>query len=150
MTQNIKEEKTMLNYDERRKILNQKKTMITENMSEEVKEGDKVVKPAELVSTVNQSMIVDYTEAGIRLAQKNLANEKKFLHDRSVKLVKQFEAAGGTPEDLKEFKKKIEQLGKYDASEKARLEDVEVQKRLKEVSKEIKELEDEIGTRLKF
>ncbi len=151
MTSDTKEEKTVLTYDERRKILHQKKSQVTENIKDAVIDGEgNVTEPKKLISTVNQSMEVDYTEDGIRLAHDNLAKEKAFLKKRSVQLLKKAEEKGEMPKDLKEFKEKMLKIVEYDESEKAREEYEEIQKRLKETTKEFKELEDEIGTRLKF
>lgn len=151
MTANTKEEAVKLTYDDRRKILNQKKSQTTENVKDAVKDGDgNIVEKEELISTVKQSMDVDYTEAGIRLAHKNLVKSKTFLEDKSADLRKQFEGSEEMPEDLKVFKEKIEQLGKYAESEKAKSEYEDIQKELKETSKELKQLEKEIGTRLKL
>ncbi len=151
MTSDTKEEKTVLTYDERRKILHQKKSQVTENIKDAVIDGEgKVSEPKKLISTVKQSMEVDYTEDGIRLAHENLAKEKAFLKERSVRLLKKVEEKGEMPKDLKEFKEKMLKIVEYDESEKARGEYEEIQKRLKETTKELKELEDEIGTRLKF
>ena len=151
MTSDTKTEETTLNYDERKKILNQKKSQVTTNTKDAVTDGEgNVTEESTLVSTVKQSMEVEYTEAGIRLAHENLAKEIAFLKERSIQLKKTFEETGDMPADLKEFKEKIEQLGKYDASEKAKAEHEEIQHRIKETSKEMKQLTDEIGTRLKL
>jgi len=149
MTSNTKDEETKLTYDERRKILNQKKSQTTENMTEEVKDDEgNVTEEPKLISTVKQSMEVEYTEDGIRLAHDNLSKEKSFMDKRLIDLEEQFE--GEMPEDLKKLKDQLQAIGKYDASEKARTEHKAIQERLKIVNAEIKSLTDEIGTRLKF
>ena len=148
---NIKEESTKLTYDDRRKILHQKKSQITENIKDAVEnEKGKITEEAKLISTMTKSMDVEYTEEGIRLAHKNLVDQKTFMKERSALLLKQFSEAKEMPEELKEFKKKIAEIVKYDAIEKAKLEYEDIQKNLKNTSKELKELTDEIGTRLKF
>ncbi len=151
MTSNTKEEATKLTYDERRKILHQKKSQVTENIKDAVKDGEgNVTEPEKLISTVSQSMEVEYTEAGIRLAHENLAKEKAFLKERSEQMLKKYEKVGEMPKDLKEFKDKMLKIVKYDESEKAKSEHKELQKRLKDITKEMNDLESEIGTRLKF
>ena len=151
MTSKTKEEKTTLNYDDRKKILHQKKSQVTENIKDAVIDGEgQVTEPEKLISTVNQSMEVSYTEDGIRLAHENLEKERAFLKERSIQLLKKSEEKKEMPKDLKEFKEKMLEIVKYDESEKARAEYKEIQKRLKETTKSIKEIEDEIGTRLKF
>ncbi len=151
MTSKTKEEKTTLNYDDRKKILHQKKSQVTENIKDAVIDGEgQVTEPEKLISTVNQSMEVSYTEDGIRLAHENLEKERAFLKERSIQLLKKSEEKKEMPKDLKEFKEKMLEIVKYDESEKARAEYTEIQKRLKETTKSIKEIEDEIGTRLKF
>ena len=151
MTSETKTEETKLTYDDRRKVLNQKKSQVTVNKTEAVTDGEgNVTEEPKLVSTVNQSMSVDYTEEGIRLARGNLLKEKEFLENRSKKLKEEFEKVGEMPEDLKDFKEKLSQLSKYDASEKAKTEYDEIQERLKETSSDLKQLEEEIGSRLKW
>lgn len=151
MTSDTKNEETKLTYDERRKILNQKKSQVTENKKDAVVDGEgNVTEPEKLISTVKQSMEVDYTEDGIRLAHENLTKEKAFLKERSAQLTEQFEKIGEMPADLKELKEKLADIAKYDASEKAKEEHEAIQERMKDNSKDLKELEDEIGTRLKF
>lgn len=151
MTSETKSEETKLNYDDRRKILKQKKSQVTENKSNEVKDGKgKVTEKAKLISTVSQNMEVDYTEEGIRLAHDNLKNEKEFLEKRIVELKEKVEKAGETPKEIKEFREKLAELTKYDEAEKAKKELDSIIERLKDISKDFKELTDEIGTRLKF
>jgi len=118
-------------------------------MTEEVKDDEgNVTEEPKLISTVKQSMEVEYTEDGIRLAHDNLSKEKSFMDKRLIDLEEQFE--GEMPEDLKKLKDQLQAIGKYDASEKARTEHKAIQERLKIVNAEIKSLTDEIGTRLKF
>ena len=151
MTSDTKEEKTVLTYDDRKKILHQKKSQVTENIKDAVIDGEgKVSEPKKLISTVKQSMEVDYTEAGIRLAHENLAKEKAFLKERSVQLLKKSEEKGEMPADLKEFKEKMLEIVKYDNAEKAKANHVAIKEELAKISKELKDLIDEIGTRLKF
>lgn len=151
MTSDTKDEVTKLTYDDRRKILNQKKSQVTENKTDAVKDKEgKVTEKEKLLSTVNQSLEVDYTEEGIRLAHKNLAETKKSFEGQLVELEKQFKDVGKMPKDLKEFKEKMLEIVKYDKAEKARANHVAVKEELVKVSKELKGLTDEIGTRLKF
>ena len=151
MTANTKEEETKLNYDDRKKILHQKKSQITENIKDAVKDGEgKVTEEEKLISTVKQSMEVDYTEDGIRLAYDNLVKEESFMKERSAKLLEQLDKQEEMPKDIKEFAEKMKQLSKYTANEKVKAEYDSMQERLKIVSKDLKQLKDEIGTRLKF
>ncbi len=145
------EEDAKLDYDERRKILRQVKTQTTVNKRDEEKDKEgKVTKEEELISTVKQSMLVEYTEAGIRLAHSSMVKEEKFLEKKCIELNKRFEGVGEMPEDLKEFRKKIAELVKYDEAEKAKTEYNAIQVELKNTKKELKGLIDEIGTRLKL
>ena len=151
MTSDTKSEETKLTYDDRKKILHQKKSQVTENIKDAVTDGEgNVTEKAKLISTVKQSMEVEYTEDGIKLAHMNLCKEKAFLKERSAQLKETFEKQGDMPEDLKEFKEKMLAIVKYDESEKSKEEYETIQERLKDTSKELKQLEDEIGTRLKF
>lgn len=151
MTSNTKEEETKLTYDDRRKILNQKKTQVTENKIDAVIDGEgEVTEKEKLLSTVNQSLEVDYTEAGIRLAHKNLVETKKSFEKQLVDLEKQFDEVGEMPKDLKEFKEKMLEIVKYDKAEKAKANHEAIKEELTKASKELKGLTDEIGTRLKL
>lgn len=151
MTQETINEETKLTYDDRRKILHQKKSQVTENKKDAVtdKEG-KITEKEKLLSTVNQSLDVDYTEEGIRLAHKDLTETKKSFETQLIELEKKFNEVGEMPKDLKEFKEKMLALAKYDRAEKARANHEAIKEELAKVSKELNGLTDEIGTRLKF
>jgi len=150
MVNEIKEEKSSLTYDDRRKLMTQVKSQISENKTEPVMEEGKVVEEAKLISTVEQKMNVVYTEVGIRLAYKDMSNQKKFMEDRAVKLKEQFEGLKELPEDLKELKEKLESIAKFNAAEKAKADYEGLQIELKDVNKDITELKDTIGSRLKL
>ncbi len=151
MTSDIKDEVTKLNYDDRRKIFNQKKSQVTEYKIDAVKDKDgKITEKEKLMSTANQSLEIDYTEEGIRLAHKNLVETKKSFEKQLIELEKQFDKVGEMPKDLKEFKEKMLEIVKYDKAEKARANHVAIKEELAKVSKELKGLTDTIGTRLKF
>ena len=150
MVQNKISEDSKLDYDDRRKILVQKKSQVTENKTEEVKEGDTVKEESKLVSTVNQSMEVEYTEEGIKLAYKNLVDEKEFQEKRIAKLEEQSKDAGEMTEELTKLKENLKLIAKIDAAEKQKAELDSTKERLKEVNKEIKEIKDTIGSRLKL
>ena len=150
MVQEKISEESKLNYDDRRKILVQKKSQVTANKTEEVKEGDVVKEESKLVSTVNQSMEVEYTEEGIKLAYKNLVDEKEFQEKRIVKLEEQSKDAGEMTEELTKLKENLKLIGKIDAAEKQKAELDSTKERLKEVNKEINEIKETIGSRLKL
>lgn len=149
MTSEEKEEKTNLIYDDRRKELTQIKSKIIENKTDEVKVDGKVTEESKMVSTVNHSMNVVYTEEGIRLAHKNMKEEIKFLEGRETKL-KEDIMSDEMSDELKELKEKIDLLTKYAKSEKVKTDYEAVQERLKFLKKELKQLVDKIGTRLKL
>jgi len=143
-------EKSSLTYDDRRKILKQKKTHFAENKTEEkIDENGDVIEKEKLISTVNQSMEVDYTEEGIKLAYKNLSNERtsleKRIADLKVKVVDE-----EMPEDLKELRDKLNLITKYTQSEKEKAELVAVNERLIFINNEINEIKKAIGDRLKL
>ena len=166
MTQNTISEGTKITYDDRHKILHQKKTKVFEHIKDEVTEDGKVTEKAQLISTVSQDMNVDYTEAGIRLAHKNLAVSKKASEKLVEDLEEQFiekkkfmeeNPIKEMPKDLKELQEKILEISKYAGAEKKKAEfDAfeenfkAAKKELADISKEFKGLIDEIGTRLKF
>jgi len=143
MTSEKLKEESKLTYDDRRKVLVQKKTQVTENKSD-----SKETTEQKHLSTVEQSMEVTYSEAGIKLAMENLVKQKKGAEKRIAELEKK-----DMPEmdrDLKELKEKLERLQKYQAIDKSKEELKLVKENLKSVEKDIKEIKDEIGTRLKL
>jgi len=140
MTSDKLKEESKLTYDDRRKVLVQKKSQITENKSD-----DEIPKD---ISTVEQSMEVTYSEAGIKLAMENLLKQKKGAEKRIEELTKK--DMPEMDEDLKELKEKLERLAKYQAVDKSKEELKLVKENLESVEKDIKEIRDAIGTRLKL
>lgn len=148
MTSEQKDMSTKLTFDERKKELTQVKSQLTENKTDE-KEVDGKTEEPKLLSTVNQSMNVVYTEEGIRLAHKNMKEEIKFLEKREIDLSEKLQNEEMSDE-LKELKEKLDKISKYAQAEKAQTEFDNIQERLKFLKKELTQLTDEIGTRLKF
>jgi len=149
MVQNKKDETSSLYYDERNKILLQKKSNTIEHKTEEVKEGEEV-KESKLISTVKSSMEVEYTEEGIRLAYNGLSEEKKHHDKHLIDLNNGLKDAGEMTPDLEKFKEDLQTLAKIEQAEKSKKEIEATEERLKVVNKEIKEIQDEIGARLKL
>ena len=149
MVQNKIDENSSLNYDERNKILLQKKSNTIEHKTEEVKEGEEVTE-SKLISTVKSSMEVEYTEEGIRLAYNGLSEEKKHHDKHLIDLNNGLKDAGEMTPDLEKLKEDLQTLAKIEQAEKSKKEIEATEERLKVVNKEIKEIQDEIGTRLKL
>lgn len=149
MTQDKQEEKTQLTYDDRRKILTQKKSITVINKKDEVKVDGKVTEKEIIMSTVKQSMDVEYTETGIKMAHKNLVDTKKSIENQLKNLEDKIESEAITDE-LKTLKENLQKLAKLDEAEKAKANYDAMSEELVKVKKELKELKDEIGTRLKF
>ena len=143
--QNKLEENNSLNFDERRKILLQKKSNTIEHKTE-VKEGEE----SKLVSTVKSSMEVEYTEEGIKLAYKGLVEEKKHHDKHLIDLNNGLKEAGEMTPELEKLKEDLQKIGKIDQAEKSKKEIETTEERLKVVNKEINEIKLEIGTRLKL
>ncbi len=139
-----------LTYDDRRKELLQKKSQFSENKTEPVMEGDKVIEKAKLMSTVNQSMEVTYTEDGIKLAYKNLSNQRTGMEQRISVLKDGLKEHKELPEDLKKLKEDIDKITLFATGEQKKLELEDIEKELKNAKKEIKQIKDIIGTRLKL
>jgi len=150
MAQNKIEEKSKLTYDERRKILLQEKSNTTENKTDEVKEGDEIVEKSQLVSTVKSSMEVEYTKEGIKLAYKGLTEEKKYHDKHLVDLKNELKDAGEMTPELQKLKEDLQKIAKIDKAEKSNKEIDATEERLKIVNKEIKEIKEAIGSRLKL
>lgn len=133
-------ETTKLTYDDRRKILIQTKTFEKQNEDDDKK----------VLSNVKQVMNAEYTEAGIKLAYKNLSEQKTFLDNKISKMKKAQDKLGDMPEDLIKLKESLETLAKYQAADKEKLEFELAEAELKKVKGEIAELKQAIGTRLKL
>ena len=140
MTSDKLKEESKLTYDDRRKVLVQRKSQITENKTDDETPKD--------LSTVEQSMEVTYSEAGIKLAMENLLKQKKGAEKRISELTKK--EMPEMDEDLKELKEKLERLQKYQAIDKGKEELKLVKENLESLEKDIKEIKDAIGTRLKL
>ncbi len=147
--QNKKDEISKVTYDERRKILVQKKSNVVEHKTDEVKEGDEV-KESKLVSTVKSSMEVEYTEEGIKLAYNGLVEEKKHHDKHLIDLKNGLKDAGEMTPELVKLKEDLQKIGKIDQAEKSGKEIEAVEERLKIVNEEIKEMSEAIGGRLKL
>lgn len=131
---------TKLNYDDRRKVLNQKKTQTYENKDPDGK----------VLSSVNHELNTEYTEDGIRLAHKNMSARKKWLENRQKQLSPQFETKVPlTEEDLK-LQESLKRLAQNDTVKKAEDEFKQNEEELDQLNKDLKELIEAIGTRLKF
>ena len=150
MVHNELEEKSKLTYDDRKKILLQEKSNVTENKTEEVKEGEEVKEASKLVSTVKSSMEVEYTEKGIKLAYEGLSKEKEFHDKHLIDLNNGLKEAGEMTPELEKLKADLQTITKIDQAEKSKKEIESTEERLKIVNKEIKEIKEAVGTRLKL
>jgi len=144
------EEKSSLSYDDRRKILTLKKSVINENKTLEVKEGEKVIEEPRLISVVESMMEVEYTEEGIKLAYKDINEELTFLEGRISSMKKQQEELGEMPEDIKELKVKLEKLQTYQKADKMKADYESMNERLDKLKFEKKQIKDAVGDRLKL
>ena len=147
--QNKLEETSNVTYDERRKILLQRKSNVVEHKTDEVKEGEEV-KESKLASTVKSSMEVEYTEEGIKLAYNGLVQEKEYHDKHLVDLKKGLKDAGEMTPELTKLKEDLQKIAKIDKAEKNKQEIEATEERLKVVNKEIKEIKEAIGGRLKL
>lgn len=150
MVQKELEESSKLTYDERRKILLQKKSNVMENKTEEVKEGEEVKEESKLVSTVKSSMEVEYTEEGIKLAYNGLKKEKEYHDKHLIDLKKSLKDAGEMTPELTKLKEDLQKIAKIDQADKSKKEIEATEERLKLVNKEIKEIKEAVGSRLKL
>lgn len=147
--QNKLDETSSLTYDERKKILTQRKSNVTEHKTNEETKDDKVIE-SKLVSTVKSSMEVEYTEDGIKLSYKGLVEEKQFHDKRLIELKNNLKEAGEMTPELQELKDKLQLIAKIDNAEKSKADIEATEDRLKIVNKEIKEIKEAVGTRLKL
>ena len=151
--QNKLDETSKLTYDERRKILLQKKSNVTEHKTDEVigdKEKNISAEPSKLISTVKSNMEVEYTEEGIKLAYSGLVKEKQYHDKHLIDLKNELKDAGEMTPELEKIKEDLQKIAKIDKAEKSKKEIEVTEERLKEVNKEINEIKAEIGTRLKL
>lgn len=167
MTTDKISESTKLTYDDRRKILHQKKSQVDKHIKDAVKDAEgKETEKEQLMSTVSHSMEVEYTEAGIRLSHKNLIARKAAEEDQvkgfEDKLLDQKKLLDQNPKkemtkELKELEEKLIEISKYKGAEKVKADYDAIEdglnaakEELADTAKELKQLTDEIGTRLKF
>jgi hypothetical protein len=153
MVQKELENTSKLTYDDRRKVLLQKKSNVTENRTDEIKtssEGNEVTEKSKLVSTVKSIMEVEYSTEGIKIAYKGLNQEKQYHDKHLVDLRNGLKEAGEMTPELQKLKDDLQKIAKIDKAEKSKNEIVAVEERLKIVNKELKDIKDEIGTRLKL
>jgi len=150
MVQNKLDETSKLTYDERRKILLQEKSNTTEYKTDEVKEGEEVKEESKLIATATSISKVEHTEEGIRLAYKNLADEKKTQDKILIDLNNGLKDAGEMTPDLQKLKDDMSKIAKIDKAE-IEAKKIEVtEERLKFLNGELKDLKETIGTRLKL
>jgi len=151
--QNELEETSKLTYDERRKILLQQKSNVTEHKTDEVI-GDESknieAEESKLISTVKSSMEVEYTEEGIKLAYGGLSKEKEFHDKHLIDLKNSLKEAGEMTPELQKLKDDLQIIAKIDQAEKSQKEIEATEERLKLVNKEIKEIKEAVGSRLKL
>ena len=151
--QNELEETSKLTYDERRKILLQQKSNVTEHKTDEVI-GDESknieAEESKLISTVKSSMEVEYTEEGIKLAYGGLSKEKEYHDKHLIDLKNSLKEAGEMTPELQKLKDDLQIIAKIDQAEKSQKEIDATEERLKVVNKEINEIKTEIGSRLKL
>ena len=148
--QNKLDETSKLTYDERRKILLQEKSNTTEYKTDEVKEGEEVKEESKLIATATSISKVEHTEEGIRLAYKNLADEKKTQDKILIDLNNGLKDAGEMTPDLQKLKDDMSKIAKIDKAE-IEAKKIEVtEERLKFLNGELKDLKETIGTRLKL
>jgi len=147
--QNTIEETSKLTYDERRKILLQEKSNITEYKTDEVKEGDEVKEP-KLIATVKHITEVQHTEEGIKIAYKGLVEEKKSQDKHLIDLNNGLKEAGEMTPELQKLKDDMDKVAKIDKAETFKKEIKVTEDRLKFLNGELKDLKEEIGTRLKL
>ena len=150
MTSEQKEESSKLTYDDRRKELIQEKTQITENKTELVMDGEKVVEESKILSNVEHKLRIVYSEEGIKLAHKNLSKQRTGMEQRLSILKEQLKDHKELPEDLKKLKEDIDKITLFAAGEQKKLELEDMEKELKTVKKEFDELKSTIGSRLKL
>lgn len=149
MTSEKLEETSKLTYDDRRKELLQIKSQITENKSDPVEVEGKIDEP-KMLSVVEQKMEVKYSEEGIKLAYKNLSKQKTSMEKRVADMKEQIEAIKDLPEELQKLQENMSTIANHIKASQAKLSYEGLKEELKEVNKEITELKDAVGTRLKL
>ena len=147
--QNKLDETSKLTYDERRKILLQEKSNTTEYKTDEVKDGEEVTE-SKLIATVTSTSKVEHTEEGIRLSYKNLVEEKTNQDKILIDLKKGLKEAGEMTEELQKLKDDMAKITKIDKVEISKKQIEVTEERLKFLNGELKDLKEEIGTRLKL
>ena len=150
MAQKEIDKTSKLTYDERRKILLQEKSNTTEYTTDEVKDGDEVKEVAKLIATVKSISEIQHTEEGIRLSYKGMVEEKNNQEKILIDLKNGLKEAGEMTPELQKLKDDMQKIAKIDKAE-IEAKKIEVtEERLKYLNGELKDLNEEIGTRLKL
>jgi len=80
----------------------------------------------------------------------NMVEEKQFHDKRLIELKNNLKEAGEMTPELQELKDKLQLIAKIDNAEKSKADIEATEDRLKMVNKEIKEIKEAVGTRLKL
>jgi len=153
MVQNELEKTSKLTYDERKKILLQEKSNITEYKTDEVIEDlEKGIKaePSKLIATAESISKIKHTKEGIKLAYKNLVTEKKNQDIILIDLNNGLKEAGEMTPELQKLKEDMAKIAKIDKVEISKKQIEVTEERLKFLNGELRDLKEEIGTRLKL
>ncbi len=160
MVNKIINEKHNLVYDDRRKELTLTKYRKDEFNTDVVPKEGEETEPQKLLSTDEYTTKVVYTEEGIRMSYGDLSKERAQLEKNAADLKKGFEEFADNqvdkegkmqlPEDLKELRDKLVKITKFNKAEQAKANYEAMQERLKEVNRDIDEIKEAVGSRLKF
>lgn len=113
-------------------------------------EDGKEKEPAKPLSTVKQSLHIEYNEDGIRLAYRNIKAELNTLEHNAAQKKKQFEGFEEFPEELKELREKLKKIQQFDTAEHAKTEYEHMQERMKSLKKDLADIEKAVGSRINF
>lgn len=130
---------TKVTYDDRRKELTQ---VLTSNQEVKVEE--------EIVGTVNIERTAVFPENGIRKILNDLTNQKTKTEQTLKQLNGALKEVPEMTEDLIEIEKKIQSINNFNKNKQLKTQIDNAQEDLKEINKNIKEIKETIGSRLKF
>jgi len=129
---------TKVVYDDRRKVLIQ-----TFKQEQEIKENEKVVGH----SVINREATFD--EQGIRETLKTLSNQRAKC-EQVIKSLKENLKDVEFTSELKELEEKLQIINNFNKAKKAKSQLEEQESNLKMVKKDIRDIKEAIGTRLKL
>lgn len=131
--------KSHVEYDDRRKVLTQHFESV-----QDIKVGDKVV------GQTTMKREATFNEEGIRNIWEDLANQRMKFEQTIKKIKSNIKNAGKLTPELKELEEKIKAINDFNTAEQMKSQIETNEEDLKKVKKDIRDIKEAIGSRLKL